>query len=279
MHHERHARFVALHAADTPLLLPNAWDAGSARLFEDAGASAIATSSAAVAWSRGYPDGNALPRADLLDGVRGITRVCTVPVSIDVESGYSEDPRAVAALVAEVVAAGAVGINIEDGLDAPALLADKIRAIRAALGGTPCFINARTDMMLAGLAQGEAAVAMAVERMREYAAAGADGAFVPGLASARDAAAIAAAMPLALNLMALPSLPPVAELRRAGVRRISSAAGPYKVALVHAREAVRAFIGGDLAPMFAVALDYADTNRLFADIEPSGERDDATARG
>lgn len=273
MHPDLHARFVALHTGDAPLLLPNAWDAGSARLFEDVGAPAIATSSAAVAWSRSYPDGNALPRGDLMDAVRGITRVCTVPVSIDVESGYADDPCAVAALVAEVVAAGAVGINIEDGLDAPALLADKIRAIRTALGDTPCFINARTDVMLAGLAQGEAAVAMVIERMHIYAAAGADGAFVPGRASTRDAAAIAAAMPLALNLMALPSLPPVAELRRAGVRRISSAAGPYKVALVHAREAVRAYLGGDLAPMFAVSMDYAATNRLFAGIEGNGDRD------
>lgn len=270
MHHDLHARFVELHAGDAPLLLPNAWDAGSARLFEDAGASAIATSSAAVAWSRGYPDGNALPRTDLLDAVRGITRVCTVPVSIDVEAGYSDDPREVAALVAEVVAAGAVGINIEDGLQPPTLLAGKIHAIRATLGATPCFINARTDVLREGLAQGPAAVAMVIERMRGYAAAGADGAFVPGLASARDAQEVAAAMPLVLNVMALPGLPPVADLRRAGVRRISSAAAPYKMALVNAREAVRAFIGGDVAPMFAVTLDYEATNRMFASIADAG---------
>lgn len=259
-----HARFVALHEGAAPLMLANAWDAGSARIFEDAGAPAIATSSAAVAWARGYPDGDALPPAELIDCVRGIARVCRVPLTVDVESGYSDDPRAVARLVADVVDAGAVGINIEDGQGEPGLLADKIAAIRDALGATPCFINARTDVLLAALATGDAALEMIERRFAQYAAAGADGGFVPGLSSVEQARALAAATPLRLNVMALPQLPPADALHAAGVCRISAGVGPYRVALANARDAVRALLAGDAAPLFSATLDYVATNRLFA---------------
>jgi len=258
-----HATFTSLHSGGRPLLLANAWDAGSARLFQEAGAPAIATSSAAVAWSRGYPDGNALPRSDLLDVVRNITRVCAVPLSVDVESGYSDDPREVAALVADVVGAGAVGINIEDGADTPTLLADKIAAIRDALGTTPLFINARTDVVLASIATGDAAVAMVIERQAMYAQAGADGGFVPGLVSLDDASKIAQATPLALNVMARPGLPSREDLHRVGVRRISSGPWPYTCALATGCDAVRAFLAGDTAPLYAPRLDFDATNALF----------------
>lgn len=259
-----HARFVALHDTGTPLLLPNAWDAASARLWQSLGAAAVATSSAALAWSCGHADGGALPRQVLLDACRAILRVASLPVSIDVEDGYSDDPKAVAALVRDVVATGAVGINLEDGGGSPELLAAKIRAIRAALDGTPLFINARTDVYLRGLARGREAVAMTIERLSRYREAGADGGFVPGLVSADEAAAIAAAVPLALNLMALPSLPPVNVLAQAGVRRISSGPGLFDAAFGAGRDAARAFLGGDLAAGGGGRLDYAAMNALFA---------------
>jgi 2-methylisocitrate lyase-like PEP mutase family enzyme len=263
---DMHTRFNALHNQDTPLLLPNVWDAASAGLWQEAGASAVATSSAAVAWARGYADGGALPREELLSSLRGIARVVSIPLSADIEDGYGDDPDTVAALAADVADAGAVGINLEDGAGTPELLAAKIRAIRARLGETPLFINARTDVYLAGLAHGDAAVAMTIERLRLYRDAGADGGFVPGLSDADDARRIAEAVALAVNLMAMPGLPPVAALADAGIRRISLGPALFKTAYAHADRAARAFLGGDLAPSFEGSLDYEAMNRMFVGV-------------
>ncbi len=261
MPHDHHTRFAALHAADAPLLLPNAWDAASARLWQETGAQAIATASAALSWARGHADGGALPRASLLQSVSDIVRCVSLPVSVDIEDGYSDDPEAVAALVDEVVALGAVGINLEDGGGAPELLAAKIAAIRKR--GHALFVNARADVYLRGLAQGDAAVSMAVERLALYRQAGADGGFVPGLADAAAARRIASAVPLALNVMALPGLPPVAELGAAGVRRISVGPGLFKIGYAAAQDAARAFLAGDGTWISRPGLDYAAMNRLF----------------
>lgn len=259
-----HARFAALHDSASPLLLPNAWDAASARLWESLGARAVATSSAALAWACGYADGGKLPRDVLLHATRAIVRVCSVPVTVDVEDGYATDPAAVAALVRDVAAAGAVGINLEDGGGDPAVLAAKIRAIRDALGATPLFVNARTDVYLRGLASGAAAVAMTTERLALYREAGADGGFVPGLVDAGAAAQIARAVPLAINVMALPSLAPVDALARAGVRRISAGPGLFDAAYGAGRDATRAFLAGELPAGGGGKLDYAAMNALFA---------------
>ena len=259
-----HAQFVALHDTDVPLMLPNAWDAASARLWQEAGATAIATSSAAVAWALGHADGGRLPREELLASLRGILRVVSVPVTVDAEDGYSDDPRAVAGLMREIVAAGAIGVNLEDGGDPPTLLVDKIRAIRETDGAAPLFVNARTDVYLRGMASGDDAIATTVERLVAYRDAGADGGFVPGLASAEDAAKIVAAVPgLAINVMAMPGLAPVDALAQAGVRRISAGPAFFKHAYGTAEASVRAWLGGDFAPASANALDYARLNALF----------------
>jgi 2-methylisocitrate lyase-like PEP mutase family enzyme len=259
-----HAQFVALHDTDIPLLLPNAWDAASARLWQEAGATAVATSSAATAWALGYADGGRLPREELLGSLRNILRVVSIPVTVDVEDGYSDDPRAVADLLRSIVAAGAAGVNLEDGGGAPTLLVDKIRAIREPGGAAPLFVNARTDVYLRGLAEGDEAVAMTVERLTAYRDAGADGGFVPGLASAGDAAKIVAAVPgLAINVMAIPGLPSIDVLMQAGVRRISAGPALFRNAYGTAEASVQAWLGGDFAPSFANALDYARLNALF----------------
>jgi 2-methylisocitrate lyase-like PEP mutase family enzyme len=259
-----HAQFVALHDTDVPLLLPNAWDAASARLWQEAGATAIATSSAAVAWALGYADGGHLPREELLGSLRGILRVVSVPVTVDAEDGYSDDPRAVAALARAIAEAGAVGVNLEDGGGPPTLLVDKIRAIREPGGAAPLFVNARTDVYLRSLASGDAAIAMTVERLTAYRDAGADGGFVPGLSSAEDAAKIVAAVPgLAINVMAMPGLASLDALAQAGVRRISAGPAFFRSAYGNAQASVKAWLGGDFAPSFANALDYARLNALF----------------
>src|SRR5690606_39101306 len=220
--------------------------------------------SAAVAWALGYADGGKLPREELLGSLRGILRAVSIPVSVDIEDGYSDDPRAVADLARAIVSAGAVGVNLEDGAGAPMLLVDKIRAIRESGGAAQLFVNARTDVYRRGLAGGDDAVAMAVERLSAYRDAGADGGFVPGLASAEDAARIVAAVPgLAINLMAIPGLASLDALAQAGVRRISAGPAFFRNAYGAAETSVKAWLGGDFAPSLRNTLDYARMNALF----------------
>src|SRR5262249_4050863 len=148
----------------------NAWDAGTARLIESLGAKAVATTSAGVAWAHGYPDGDTLPVDRLIDTVAAITRVIRVPLTVDVEGGYAEDPAEVGKVIARVIEAGAVGINIEDGSGAPDLLARKIAAIKetAKRLGADLFVNARTDVYLRGLAPEGQRVAEVLARGKRY---------------------------------------------------------------------------------------------------------------
>jgi 2-methylisocitrate lyase-like PEP mutase family enzyme len=148
-------------------------DAGSARIIEHAGAKAIATSSAAVAWSHGYPDGQAIPREALLATVREIVRVVGVPVSADVEAGYAPDADAAGAFAARVVEAGAVGVIVEHGTGAPDLLAAKIERMKtaAAKAGGALRVNARVDVYLRRLAEGPAAYDETPARARREAGA------------------------------------------------------------------------------------------------------------
>src|SRR5258705_848404 len=173
--------FRALHQGPALLVLPNAWDAGTARLIESMGAKAIATTSAGLAWSRGYPDGNALPIDQVIAATRDIARVLRVPLTVDVEAGYSDDPHEAADLVVRILDIGAVGINIEDGAASADLLCKKIAAVRekAARSGVDLFINARTDVYL-GIASGDAAIEEVIHRASRYRATGCDGLFVPG---------------------------------------------------------------------------------------------------
>jgi 2-methylisocitrate lyase-like PEP mutase family enzyme len=216
--------FRDLHAPGRILVLANAWDAGSARLIESCGAPAIATTSAGLAWSRGYPDGNLLPRRVLAAVIAEIARVISVPLSVDFEAGYSSDLRAVGDAIAPILDAGAVGINLEDGAESPDLLCAKIEAVKAAARGkgVDLFVNARTDVYLKRLVPPERAEGEALARGKKYLAAGADGLFVPGLADPASIRAIAGAVPLPLNLMVVPGLAPVAELQSLGVRRVSA---------------------------------------------------------
>src|SRR5882757_7268081 len=166
--------FSKLHQVPAILLLPNAWDAGSARLIEGLGAEAIATTSAGLAWSNGYPDGNALPEDQLVATIREIARVIRVPLTIDIEAEYSEDPDAVARLVVRILGVGVVGINIEDGAGSPDLLCRKIAAIRdhVAHSGCDLFINARTDVYLGGAPSRDAAIEEVISRSSRYRTAG-----------------------------------------------------------------------------------------------------------
>lgn len=258
--------FKNLHQGPGLLLLPNAWDAVSARLIESLGAKAIATTSAGLAWSLGYADGNALPQDQLIAATRGIARVIQVPLTIDVEAGYSDDARIVAELVGRALDVGVVGINIEDGAGAADLLCKKIEAIRerALQLGAGLFINTRTDVILRGLASGEAATEEILRRASRYRTAGADGLFVPGLSTESAMAAISAAVqPMPLNVMAIPNLPSVERLHQSGVRRLSAGSALAQAAIGQTRRLASSFLGGTMSELFDVSMNYGELNRLL----------------
>ncbi|HTE51779.1 MAG TPA: isocitrate lyase/phosphoenolpyruvate mutase family protein [Kofleriaceae bacterium] len=263
------ASFRALHAPGRLLILPNAWDAGSARLVAACGAEAVATTSAGLAWSHGYPDGNVLPVSVLRAAVGEIARVISIPLTVDIEAGYSAEPRGVGELVAAIADAGAVGVNLEDGRDDPDLLCARIAAARSAAerAGVDLFVNARTDVYLAGLAPDGRAVAVTLDRARRYREAGCDGLFVPCLAAPADIRAIVAGIgDLPLNVMAIPGLPPAAELRGLGVRRLSAGAGLAAAAYGRARRLATDFLrDGRSEPFAEDAIGPMEMNALFVD--------------
>jgi 2-methylisocitrate lyase-like PEP mutase family enzyme len=260
------AAFRALHTPATLLVLPNAWDAGSARLFEAAGASAIATTSAGVAWARGYRDGNQLPVEAVHALARELARVVRVPVSVDFEAGYSADPQRVAENVAPLLDCGIAGINIEDGSDEPELLERKLAAIRDAVAkrGVDLFVNARTDVHLRGLVPADQRVAEVARRAARYQAAGADGIFVPGVAARAAIEAICQAAALPVNVMAVSGLPALDELRALGVSRLSAGSGLAQRVWAHAEALARDFVRtGDSAPFADGAKPYPELQALF----------------
>ena len=258
--------FHAQHAGPDVLVLPNAWDAASAALMEDAGAKAVATSSAAVAWARGYADGDALPVSALIDVIAGIARVVKVPLSADIEGGYTDDLAELSETIKAVVGTGAVGINLEDGHRDPALHARKIEAARAAAdkAGVNLFINARTDVYLAKLAEGEAALAESLRRAELYARAGASGIFVPLPIEEDVLSRLAAGITLPLNAMGRSGTPSATRLAQLGVRRLSSATGPFSAAYGAMLTATRTFLeDGDMTGYAATAKDLPNLNTRF----------------
>ncbi|WP_412163876.1 isocitrate lyase/PEP mutase family protein [Curtobacterium flaccumfaciens] len=262
----RAATFHGLHDHPSrPLVLVNVWDAASARVVEDAGATAIATTSAGVAWSLGRPDGNTLTRAEAMDAVARIAASVSVPVTVDLESGYADDADGVARTVDAVLEAGAVGINIEDGRLHPDALADRIGAARRAAerAGVPLFVNARTDVHLAGLVDPERRLAETLERARRYRGAGADGVFVPGVRDVETIRALVESIDAPVNVMAGPGSPTVSELAGIGVARISLGSAVAQAAYAVARQAAAELLTTGTYDSLAAGVDYADLNALF----------------
>ncbi|MFC4525824.1 isocitrate lyase/phosphoenolpyruvate mutase family protein [Dyella halodurans] len=244
---ERAKLFASLHVKDRPLILYNAWDAGSAKAIADAGSPAIATGSWAVAAAQGYGDGESMPFASVEFIVARIAAAVDVPVTVDVEGGYSEDPQLCAANVARLLEHGVVGINFEDrivhgkGLHGLELQCARIAAIRAMADarGVPLFINARTDLFLGTGVKPPEGMAEAKDRAAAYARAGASGYFVPGLVDLSAIRELSNAVELPLNVMAMPGLPAVRELAQAGVARISYGPSAYLLAMETIQRAAR----------------------------------------
>jgi 2-methylisocitrate lyase-like PEP mutase family enzyme len=248
------------------LVLPNAWDAASARMMQEAGAKAVATSSAAVAWARGYADGHHFPIAKLVVAIEEIARAVSLPITCDAEGGYDDDPARAAANVAALIDAGAVGVNLEDGKQPHELHLKKIEAVRNAAerAGVDLFINARTDVYLKRLAPQEEAVAETLRRAAAIRSAGASGLFVPAVVKADDIAAIAAGAGLPLNVMAMPGAPNAAELKGLGAKRHSAATAIFNAAMAGAREAAEDFLAsGDSEELWQRRGAPLDYNALF----------------
>ena len=259
--------FRALHHAATPLLLANAWDVGTARLVAAQGAKAVATTSAGVAWSHGYPDGDALPIALLAQTVAAMSKAIAVPLTVDIEGGYSDDLDTVEANIARIIEAGGVGINIEDGASPPALLCAKIERARRAADrlGVALYVNARTDVYLKGLVPAEQRVAETLARAAQYRAAGADGIFVPGLAEPAGIRAVTAEAGMPLNLLAWPGLPDLANLTALGVKRISAGSGITQFVYGRAAAIARDFLAnGPSALPREGALSHGEINAMMA---------------
>lgn len=269
----RARRLHELHREDDPLVVLNAWDAGSARVFEQSGAPAVGTTSAGIAYALGRPDGEALTRAELVDATARIATVLEVPLTADVESGYGATPAEVGETVAAILDAGAVGINVEDaapeggaGLRPVADQVARLQAARAAAdaAGVELFLNGRTDVFWLGLGEPSERLEQAVARARAYVEAGADGIFVPGLADPDTVAAFTAAVPAPVNLLASRETPSLEALRRLGVRRLSVGSGPVRAVLdIAGRIALEVLETGNSELMAAGTLTYREANELF----------------
>jgi 2-methylisocitrate lyase-like PEP mutase family enzyme len=258
--------FRDLHNPPSLLILPNAWDAGSARIFEDTGAKAIATTSAGVAWALGYPDGNALPVEKLATVVASIRDAIRVPLSVDVEGGYTDEPKKVAEKLKPIIEAGAVGINIEDGEGTPDLLVLKIEQVRKTADsvGVKLFINARTDVYLNDVGTPESRMDETISRAARYRAAGADGIFVPGLCESAAIKAIVPEVKIPVNVMAWPDLPSANELSKLGVCRLSSGQTIPQVLWNHAAELAKKFLEtGDSRVVTNGGMGYSKLQSLF----------------
>ncbi|QZD73573.1 isocitrate lyase/phosphoenolpyruvate mutase family protein [Pseudomonas sp. 3-2] len=258
-------QFHQLHH-DGLLILTNVADATGARLVEQLGGKAVATSSAAVAWAHGYPDGNTLPLERLISSVESIARVIKVPLSVDIEAGYSDDLRRVAEVIDAVIAAGAVGINIEDGSGTPELLVRKIEVARqvAEKHNAKLFINARTDVYLKSLVPAEDRVAETLHRAALYQAAGADGLFAAGVTSSYEIEAICKGTTLPVNVLGFACLPSPEELRTLGVRRLSAGSGIAEFLYGAMGSLVKSFLAsGKLDTHDLKAFTYGEVNGLL----------------
>jgi 2-methylisocitrate lyase-like PEP mutase family enzyme len=269
---EKASRLLALHQGPHILTLANVWDVASARIVEQAGFKAIATSSAAVANSLGYPDGEHISRDEMLSVVKRIAAKVSVPVSADLEAGYGEGPEEMADTARTMIESGAVGLNLEDGIKEAALVSieqhvakiELIRETGEALG-VHVVINARTDVYLAQIGEPASRFEHAVRRLNAYRDAGADSLFAPGVYDAETIGKLSQAVKGPLNVLAGPATPPLAELERLGVRRVSFGSWPARAALGFFSRFVHELVEkGTFMTLDDWAIPYAEVNRLVS---------------
>jgi 2-methylisocitrate lyase-like PEP mutase family enzyme len=256
-----------LHREDGLLVVPNAFDAASARMLEKVGFSTIATSSAAVAWTAGYPDGQVMPFEEMMGAVACIARAVDIPVSADLEAGYVGASGGIERTIAALIETGAVGLNLEDSnhdgdgsLVEPEAHAELIAAARESADehGIPLFINARTDVFWKGVGEAGGRVNETARRLLLCEDVGADCVFVPGIAEADEIESLVGRLHVPLNVMHMPATPDLRELERLGVRRVSFGADLLLGALAQVESAAHAIRRGDLRPLEALGQPSQD---------------------
>jgi 2-methylisocitrate lyase-like PEP mutase family enzyme len=265
-------QFRQLHRGPAVLILPNAWDVASARIFEEAGFPAIATTSAGIAFSLGHPDGQRIPREEMMARIGRIARAVHVPVSADVESGYGSTPEDAAKTTRELIEMGVVGMNLEDASGRPdqpladlQLAIEKIRAAREAAMqlGAQIVVNGRTDVYLLPGGNPDADYSEALRRLVAFREAGADCVFAPGLKDAETIGRLVKAVACPLNVLAGPGSPSIPELAALGVARVSVGSGPMRATLGLLRRLAEELKSSGTYSATEGAVPYAEVNRLL----------------
>jgi 2-methylisocitrate lyase-like PEP mutase family enzyme len=264
--------FRALHRGPPLLLMANAWDAITARLFEAEGFAAVATTSGGVSWAVGYADGEAAPWGEVVGQTARIARAVKVPVTADIEAGFGATPEALARSITDIIGAGAVGVNLEDGTPSPTPIrpideaAARIRAAReaATAAGVPIVINARTDLYLKQIGDEAGRFDEAVGRGRAYLAAGADCFYPIGLRDPATMGRLVQALKAPININVRAGWPSVAELEALGVARVTTATQLTLVALTAAREVARAIKATGRFDAIHPAIGHPEMQQLMA---------------
>jgi 2-methylisocitrate lyase-like PEP mutase family enzyme len=271
---EKAEQFRKLHCGPHLLVLPNAWDVASARILEELGYPAIATTSAGIVFSLGYPDGQRVSREQMLEVVARIARAVRVPVTADMEAGYGTTAKDMSETAKALIAAGAIGLNLEDvtGEDESShvnmtLQVEKIRAIReTALSlGVPIVLNARTDIYLMPIGPAETRFDRTVERLRAYRQAGADCLFAPGLRDGETIRKLVAALDGPLNILLMPGGPSLKELEKMGVARASAGSAVMRATLSLVQRIGKELMqAGSCDFLFDGIIPHAELNRLLS---------------
>ena len=277
MDKERHIKlaedFKKMHSKDDLLILPNAWDVASAVIFEKTGFKAIGTTSAGVAHSLGYSDGQKISKKDLLYLVEKLIQRITIPLTVDIEGGYGTTVKEIANNVRQIIQMGAVGINFEDStsesinsLSSISVQSDKLKAITSIKKdlGINFFINARTDVYWLSIGDKEKRLQLAIDRANAYIEAGADGIFIPGNLTKDTLKDLVKSIDAPLNVLPSKTNYSIHDLKNIGVTRMSLGSGPVRSSLAIIREiSTELYTNKTLNTMFTTTISYEDANKIF----------------
>ena len=270
---EKAILFRQLHRSTTPLILPNVWDVASARIVEEAGFPALATTSAGIAFSLGYPDGERISPEEMVARIARIARAVKLPLSADIESAYSSTPEGAAKVTRDLIQAGAIGMNLEDATSDNSsslldlhLAVEKIKAVReaAAQAGVPIVVNARTDVYLLPDPEAVGGYDEAYRRLIAYRDAGADCVFAPGLKDAAIIGRLVKDVQCPLNILAVAGSPSIPELQKLGVARVSLGSGPMRATLTLLRNIAEELKASGTYSTLNGAIPHAEVNRIMS---------------
>lgn len=265
--------FRTMHRSGRILVLPNAWDVASARVFEEAGFGAIATTSAGVAFSLGYPDGQKISREEMLARAGRIARAVKVPVTADVEAGYGFSAEDAARTATEVIAVGVVGLNLEDAMGDPAhplvdlpVQLERVRAVKAAAlkTGVLLVLNARTDVYLAKVGEPSSRYDESARRLLAYRDAGADCVFLPGVTDRETIGRIVRDLQCPVNILVGPGSPTIAELQDLGVARVSIGSSAMRATLGLVKRIAEELKTLGTYTSLEGGIPYADVNQMLS---------------